>query len=366
MEQTQLSPLTAHDVPTREDVRRDIFYFDDICGRWSITTEADFGDASILGGRLETDDGRLSEADTRRVIALARSEVWRLNNLQQRMPLFMTLRGATTARRREGSADDREVILTVEELVEVARRLSLGEKALKTLENLIAAEGEIGAGVGIPYLLREYPGQPDWPKGKPPNEIGISYGCTEIEAPMVYQSLIESGFVIVRPPQTHQSPSRAFITPKGYAKVQELRTGATPTVLQAFFVCRFIPQLDELFDRVFQPIGADLGCTIRRIKDIHHIDKIDDRICEEIRRSRIVLVDLTAQNFNVAFEAGYALALNKPIVWTKRKEAGDAVMPFDIYTYNCLEWEVDKIDEFKEGLRFRILAALQKADRMKA
>jgi hypothetical protein len=84
MEHTQLSPLTAHDVPTREDVRRDIFYFDDICGRWSITTEADFGDASILGGRLETDDGRLSEADTRRVIALARSEVWRLDDRRKR------------------------------------------------------------------------------------------------------------------------------------------------------------------------------------------------------------------------------------------------------------------------------------------
>lgn len=359
----QLSPLTGHEVDVHQDVRRDIFYFDDICGRWSITIEADLGDASINGGRLDTESGRLSEAETRRVLALARSEVWRLNNMQQRVPLFMTLRGATAARQKEGAADHREVILTFEELVETSHGLTLEEKALKTLENLVVAEGEIGAGVDIPYLLREYPGRPDWPKGRPPNEIGISYGSTEIEAPMVYQFLIKRGHVVVRPPQTQQSPSRAFVTPEGYAKVAELKRGASPSVLQAFFVCRFIPELDELFDKIFQPVGASLNCAIRRIKDIHHIDKIDDRICEEIRRSRVVLVDLTEQNFNVAFEAGYALALNKPIVWTKRKEVGVPVMPFDIYTYNCLEWQRDQLDEFRENLRFRLLAALQKAER---
>jgi hypothetical protein len=248
MAQTQRSPLTGHDVETRQDLQRDIIYFNDVCGRWSIVLEADFEDASILGGRLETERGRLSEAETRRVFALARSEVWRLSNMQGKMPLFMTACDATTARQKEGAADDRETILTIEELVQIAHALSPEEKALKTLENLAIAEGEIGAGIGIPYLLRDYPGQQDWPKGKPSNEIGISYGCTEIEAPMVYQFLIKRGFIVVRPPQTHQSPSRAFITPEGYAKVQELKTGATATVLQAFLVCRFIPQLDDLFD----------------------------------------------------------------------------------------------------------------------
>jgi hypothetical protein len=359
----QRSPLTGHDVETREEVRRDIFHFDDICGRWSITQEADFGEASILGGRLETETGRLSETETRHVFALARSEVWRVNHKQQKVPLFMTLRGAKAARQRDPSDDRNTVILTVEELSEVAPTLTLEEKALKTLENLAIAENEIGAGTSIPYLLREYPGRPDW-QGKAPNEVGVSYACTEIEAPMIYQFLIENKTIVVHPPQSQQSSSRAFVTPKGYARISALTRGVAATVSQAFLVCRFIPELDDLFERVFRPIGVDLGCTVQRIKDIHHIDKIDDRICEEIRRSRIVLVDLTEQNFNVAFEAGYALALHKPIVWTKRKGAsGEGVMPFDIYTYNCLEWETDKIDEFRGNLKYRVLAALQKAER---
>lgn len=362
---TQQSPLTGHDVETREDIRRDIFYLDDVCGRWAITMEANFEDASILGGRLDTEAGRLSEAETRRVFALARSEVWRLNKIAKKLPLFMTLRGAKAARQND-PVDSREVVLAIEEIVERAPTLSLEDKALKTLENLAVAEGELGAGVGIPYLLREYPGRPDWANGRPPNEVGISFGCTEIEAPMIYQFLIKKGLAVVQPPRTHQSSSRAFLTPDGYSTISQLKSGRSETLAQAFLVCRFIPQLDDLFDKAYHPIGTELGCAIQRIKDIHHIDKIDDRICEEIRRSRIVIVDLTEQTFNVAFEAGYALALNKPVVWTKRKDAGSPVMPFDIYTYNCLEWESDKIDAFKDALRLRVLAALQKADRQRS
>jgi hypothetical protein len=48
MAQIQRTALTGHDVETHEDVRRDIFYFDDLYGRWSITLEADVDDASIL------------------------------------------------------------------------------------------------------------------------------------------------------------------------------------------------------------------------------------------------------------------------------------------------------------------------------
>jgi hypothetical protein len=75
----------------------------------------------------------------------------------------------------------------------------------------------------------------------------------------------------------------------------------------------------------------------------------------------VVLVDLTEQNFNVAFEAGYALALNKPIVWMKKKEPDGLKMPFDIYTYNCLEWDPSNLESFRQDLKFRLLAALQKA-----
>jgi hypothetical protein len=113
MAEARRSPLTGHEVPIRVDGMRDITYFDDLCGRWAVTLQADWPEASILGGRLETENGRLKEPETRRVFALARSEVWRLNNIQGRVPLFMTFRGA---QQRTEPRDADTVILTIEDV----------------------------------------------------------------------------------------------------------------------------------------------------------------------------------------------------------------------------------------------------------
>jgi hypothetical protein len=72
---TKRSPLTGHDVPVQGDPYRDIDYYDDICGRWGITFEAQWEDATILAGKLRTTQGLLTDRQTRRVLALARSEV---------------------------------------------------------------------------------------------------------------------------------------------------------------------------------------------------------------------------------------------------------------------------------------------------
>jgi hypothetical protein len=352
------SPLTGHEVKYNLDDSRDIDYFDDICGRWGVTFEARWGDATILGGRLRTNQTSLTVQQTRRTLALARSEVWRINRIQKKAPLFLTL---LTARSRPDDFNLNMPILTIEDIAQAASQLTLEKKAFVTLENLEIEEQEIGVGVELPYLFFEYPGKPTWGEGQPPMEVGISYGCTDLEAPMIYQSLLKRGLIEIRHPETHDDDTRVFITPDGYGKIDELRSGSQDKVQQAFLVCRFTDAMERFYADVYAPVGDELKCPIRRIKDIHHVDKIDDRICEEIRRASIIVVDLTDENFNIAFEAGFALALNKPIVWTKQKEAGGVKMPFDIYTHNCLEWDTNNLDQFRQDLKFRLLAALQKA-----
>ena len=352
------SPLTGHDVRYDLDGSRDIDYYDDICGRWAVTFEAHWGNATILGGRLQTNQGLHSDRQTRRVLALARSEVWRINKIQNRTALFLTL---STARDRSYEFDAYTHVLTIEDTVLSAGQLTLEKKAFTTLENLSIEEQEIGLGVDLPYLFLEYPGKPSWGAGQPPNEVGISYGCTDVEAPMVYQFLMKRGLVEVRHPKAKTENTRVFLTPDAYTKVDELRSGSQTQFQQAFLICRFTEEIDGIYDEVYKLLGDELKCPIQRIKDIHHVDKIDDRICEEIRRANIVVVDLTDENFNVAFEAGFALALNKPIVWVKRKEAGGVKLRFDIYTHNCLEWEPTNLAQFRQDLKFRLLAALQKS-----
>jgi hypothetical protein len=359
---TKRSPLTGHDVPVQGDPYRDIDYYDDICGRWGITFEAQWEDATILAGKLRTTQGLLTDRQTRRVLALARSEVWRLNSLHNKTPLFLAL---ATAKSLPDGFDARTPVLTIDDIAKTANQLTLEQKALTTLENLAIEEQEIGTGVDVPYLFFEYPGSPTWKSGQPPKESGISYGCTDIEAPMVYQLLIKRGLVEVRQPKTHTDDTRIFLTPEGYSKIDQLRAGTQLPFQQAFLVCRFTPELDEIYASVYEPTGNALKCAIQRIKDVHHVDKIDDRICEEIRRATVVVVDLTDENFNVAFEAGFALALDKPIIWTKKKEPGGVKMPFDIYTHNCLEWDPQNLEQFREDLKFRFIAALQKSSRIR-
>lgn len=337
-------------------------YYDDICGRWALSWDEGLGDASILGGQLfSMPQGVLTEQQTRRVFALARSEVWRISKLRNKTALLLTLSTAKAI-----SYDHKyHQLLAIEDIVESAGQLTLEKKALVTLENLSIEEQEIGTGVEIPYLFSEYPGRSSWEPGQPPKEVGITYGCTGVEAPMIYQFLFKRDLIEIRNPKRFNEDTRVFITPDGYAKIDELRLGTQDQAQQAFLVCRFTGELDGIYTDVYKSVDDELKCPIRRIKDIHHVDKIDDRICEEIRRASVIVVDLTDQNFNVAFEAGFALALNKPIVWTKQKEAGGVNMPFDIYTHNCLEWDTNNLDQFRQYLKFRLLAALQKASNMR-
>lgn len=312
----------------------------------------------FLSGQLYfSPQGLLTEQQTRRVFALARSEVWRINKQRRKSALLLTV---STAEAISYEQKYNQVVV-IEDIVELAGKLTLERKALETLDNLSIEEQEIGAGVEIPYFFFEYPGRSSWEPGQPPKEVGITHGCTSLEAPMVYQLLLKRALVDIRNPQTHDDNTRVFITPDGYSQIDDLRSGSQDQAQQAFLVCRFTNVMDRFYTDVYGPVGDELKCPIRRIKDIHHVDKIDDRICEEIRRSSIIVVDLTDENFNIAFEAGFALALNKPIVWTKQKEAGGVKMPFDIYTHNCLEWDANNLEQFRQDLKFRLLAALQKA-----
>jgi hypothetical protein len=54
----------------------------------------------------------------------------------------------------------------------------------------------------------------------------------------------------------------------------------------------------------------------------HHLNKVDDVIVAEIRRSRFLVADFTCEpgkvRGGVYFEAGFARGLNIPIIWTCR------------------------------------------------
>ena len=69
-----------------------------------------------------------------------------------------------------------------------------------------------------------------------------------------------------------------------------------------------------------------------------HNDKICDAIVAEIRKSRFVVADFTGHRGGVYFEAGFALGLGIPVIWTCKKEELPKTH-FDTRQYNHIDWE---------------------------
>ncbi len=88
---------------------------------------------------------------------------------------------------------------------------------------------------------------------------------------------------------------------------------------------------------------------------LEHNEKIDDRMIAEIRRSGLLVADLTGHRQNVYFEAGFAMGLGIPVIYTCREdEASDDKVQFDTRQYKYIPW-TDPAD-LRQKLRERIEA----------
>lgn len=77
------------------------------------------------------------------------------------------------------------------------------------------------------------------------------------------------------------------------------------------------------YDERFQAIESALAgeCVSIRIDKEHPLDDLVARIKNEIGRARFVVADLTDERPSCYFEAGYAEALRKPVIYIASKES---------------------------------------------
>ena len=116
-------------------------------------------------------------------------------------------------------------------------------------------------------------------------------------------------------------------------------------------------EYDERFETIERLLGKYDAVAIRIDKE-HTLDELVKRIKEEIEQCQFVIADLTDERPSCYFEAGYAEALKKPIVFVASKES--VVHPrtgtkihFDIHR------NVNYFTNMKE-LRSKLKAALDK------
>jgi len=123
------------------------------------------------------------------------------------------------------------------------------------------------------------------------------------------------------------------------------------TQKQVFVIMKFDdPTLDSAYQGVIKPIVKKHGYRPLRIDDIQDSGKITDQIIEEISKSQIVIADLSGETPNCYYEAGFAHAIGKEMIFTIRK---NTPIHFDLSVYRFIEWDTESKLRQHLDLRFK-------------
>jgi hypothetical protein len=146
---------------------------------------------------------------------------------------------------------------------------------------------------------------------------------------------LESLSLICNPgpwPNHAEEPYGITIEAKGWELLREL-SDKDDESRQAFVAMWFSDDMQTYYDNAIRPALIDAGFDPVRIDSKEHNNKICDEIVAEIRKSRFVVADFSGGRGGVYFEAGFALGLGKPVIYTVR-EADLADVHFDTRQYN--------------------------------
>lgn len=220
--------------------------------------------------------------------------------------------------------------INIEELVRQAPRLTISERLDSLLQELARKTPEIGAPSGF-SLDDDYP------------VIALK---SPKEARALADALQVEGYLAALP----EKSAGWHVTVKGWEKLDEIRSSGRQSSL-AFVTMSFADDMRELYDEAIAPAIRDAGYEPLRINQHEHVDRVDDEIIVQIRRSRFMVADLTGQRHGVYFEAGLMVGLGRNVIWMcKKKELPE--LHFDVRQYNFIDWE--SIEDARVRLHHRI------------
>jgi len=124
-----------------------------------------------------------------------------------------------------------------------------------------------------------------------------------------------------------------------------------------FVLMPFGSWFDRYFSEIYVPAIKDAGFEPIRADGLFSAGSVMEQIWEQIRRSKVLLADLTGKNPNVFYELGLAHALKKPVVFV----SGDLEdVPFDLRHLRVVIYEIRE-PRWDEKLRKSITTYLRNA-----
>jgi hypothetical protein len=182
-----------------------------------------------------------------------------------------------------------------------------------------------------------------------PELVAVTYSQDGHEVEYLARLLKDEGLI-----NFFDSEGHIQITPRGYMRYEALQTQPSASA-QGFVAMWFHDSMREAYSRGFEGGIRQAGYDPLRVDGVEHVGKIDDEIIAQIRRSRFVVADFTGHRAGVYFEAGFALGLNLPVIWSCRRDHIPE-LHFDIRQFNCIDWMVP--EELADRLQKRIEAVI--------
>jgi len=136
----------------------------------------------------------------------------------------------------------------------------------------------------------------------------------------------------------------------GWERFAELEA-RKPTGTKCFVTMNFDPNMDSVYENAISPGVKAAGFDPFRVDRKPHNEDIVGFMLSEITQSRLLVADVTGQKHGVYFEAGYAMGLGRPVIWSCKKCDFTSVH-FDTSHYNHIFWETE--DELCKTLEWRI------------
>jgi hypothetical protein len=166
--------------------------------------------------------------------------------------------------------------------------------------------------------------------------------------------LAESGY-LVWPGTVQQGSFLCQLTPKAWQERESNTVGGIPG--KCFVAMSFNDSLKDAYQSgIFLSVKSDCKMDPVRLDFVQHNEKICDKIVAEIRTCQFVVADVTLASQNVYFEAGFAMALSRPVIWTCDDATFDQDVRFDTRQYPYIRWKTPA--DLRSQLTDRIKATI--------
>ena len=113
---------------------------------------------------------------------------------------------------------------------------------------------------------------------------------------------------------------------------------------------------DQLFKYIISPVCKECDFKAVRVDQINQADSITQTIIDYLKKSELVIADMTGHNPNAFYEMGFRASTGRPMIHMKEK--GEKI-PFDIAGIRAFDYDLtdlDLVDEVKDRLKQTILA----------